>query len=67
MHTILDSTVVSCDKGVKITRRVDILCDAEDDLPTTEEITALNYAAGSCALIAATHEIKVLTHKGEWV
>lgn len=67
MYTVISSTVVDTDKGVQLTRRVDILCDTEADLPTAEQIEANKYAVGSCALIADGHITKVLNHKGEWV
>lgn len=67
MHTILSSTVVSCDKGVKITRRVEIVCDTEADLPTPEEIDSEGFTVGSISMITDTHEIKILNHAGEWV
>lgn len=67
MYTIIDSEVVNVGKGSKLTRRVEIICDTEQDLPTAAEIAAGRYAVGSMAMIADTHEIRILNHAGEWV
>lgn len=51
----------------KSVQRVEICCDTEADLPTAAEIADKAYAAYSVALIADTHEIRILNSKGEWV
>lgn len=67
MYTVISSDVINVDKGIVLTRRVEIICDTEADLPTAEEIANGKYAVGSMAMIADTHEIKILNHAGEWV
>lgn len=62
MYTITDiKEIPACGKDIKY--RVEIGVDTEADLPTPRE----NWAVNSLALIADTHEVRVLNHKKEWV
>lgn len=63
MYTIIDKDILSCTLNGTSKFYVEITVDTETDLPTAEE----SWAAGSLALIADTHEIKILNHAGEWV
>ena len=67
MYTIISSKVIKTDKGIELTRRVEIVCDTEAELPTPEEIDSEGFTVGSLAMITDTHEIKILNHAGEWV
>lgn len=66
MYTVISSNFIKFE-GNKSVHRVEIICDTEQDLPTAAEIAAGRYAVGSMAIIADTHEIKILNHAGEWV
>ena len=66
MYTILNSKFIKFE-GSKSIQRVEIVCDAEADLPTPEEIDSEGFTVGSLAMITDTHEIKILNHAGEWV
>lgn len=62
MYTTLNiETIPAC--GGSVMYRVEISVDTEADLPAPRE----KWAAGSLALIADTHEVRVLNHKKEWV
>ena len=62
MYTITDiKEIPACGKDIKYC--VEITVDTEADLPTPRD----NWAAGSLALIADTHEVRALNHKKEWV
>lgn len=63
MYTIIDKDILSCTLNGISMFRVEIAVDTETDLPEAEEL----WAAGSIALIADTHEVRVLNHKREWV
>lgn len=65
MKTILHSEHIRFVDSKSI-QRVEILCDTAADLPTASEVTSNMYAAGSLALIASEHEIKILNNEGEW-
>lgn len=66
MYTVINKSFVRYENNSTI-NRVEIICDTESDLPTAAEIAAGKYAVGSMAMIADTHEIKILNHAGEWV
>lgn len=66
MYTIISSKVVKADKGIELTRRVEIVCDTEADLPTPEEIDSEGFTVGSLAWIADARTFKLLNNKGEW-
>ncbi len=62
MYTIdAISEIPACANGIFY--RVEITVDTEADLPAPRE----KWAVGSFALIADTHEVRVLNHKREWV
>lgn len=65
MYTIIGKIFIRFE-GKKSVYRADIGCDTEADLPPVETDTMI-LAPFSMALIADTHEIKVLNHNGEWV
>lgn len=66
MYTVINKSFVRYENNSTI-HRVEIICDTEADLPTAEDIANGKYAVGSMAMIADTHEIKILNHAGEWV
>lgn len=66
MYTVINKSFARYENNSTI-HRVEIICDTEQDLPTAEDIANGKYAVGSMAMIADTHEIKILNHAGEWV
>lgn len=66
MKTIMHSEHIRFVDSKSI-QRVEILCDTAADLPTASEVASSMYAAGSLALIASEHEIKILNNEGDWV
>lgn len=66
MYTIISSKVVKADKGIELTRRVEIICDTAADLPTQEEIDSEGFTVGSLVWIADVRTFKLLNNKGEW-
>ena len=67
MYTIINSKVVKTDKGIELTRRVEIVCDTEADLPTPEEINSEGFTVGSLAWTVETGSIYGLTSTGDWI
>lgn len=66
MYTVIRSHFVKI-ANHELIQRVEIICDTEEELPTVENIDNNKYDVGSLALIANTHEIKILNHQGEWI
>lgn len=64
MYTIIEKKHIRFE-GKKSVYRADIGCDTEADLPPVETETMI-FAPMSMALIADTHEVKILNHEGEW-
>ena len=67
MYTIINSKVVKTDKGIELTRRVEIVCDTEADLPTPEEIASEGFTVGSLAWTVETGSIYGLNSTGDWI
>lgn len=62
MYTIIEVTDVD---GAR--KRVDLICDTTDNLPTVEEIDKEYLDVGSFAYIANERTYKVLNNAKEWV